>query len=162
MKFLNGNKSTKAIKMTCPASAALCHSFTIARVSLTCLVVKCKREEEDVDNTQPTGGRRKEEETNSKSLKNTCDRYDYCAVCVWRRAFAYVRLCTGHRGRFAIVIGSSCLEGCGFDCHCRPDSFLRFNSPPVMYGTVGSLASYGVLGPSIWVQFPLEPLDLIV
>ena len=31
-----------------------------------------------------------------------------------------------------------------------------------MYGAVGSLASSGTLGPSIWVQFPLEPLDLIV
>ena len=61
-----------------------------------------------------------------------------------------------------IVIGRSYLQGCGFDSHCRPGSFLRINSWPVMYGAVGSLASSGVLSPSIWVQFPLEPLDLIV
>ena len=40
-----------------------------------------------------------------------------------------------------IVIGRSCSEGCGgFDSHCRPSSFLRFNSRPIMYGAVGSLA----------------------
>ena len=61
-----------------------------------------------------------------------------------------------------IAIGRSCLDGCGFDSHCRPGSFLRFNSRPVMYGADGSLASSVVLGPSIWVQFPLEPLNLIV
>ena len=38
-----------------------------------------------------------------------------------------------------IVIGRSRSEGCGFDSHCRPDSFLRFNSRPIMYGVVGSL-----------------------
>ena len=27
---------------------------------------------------------------------------------------------------------------------------------------VGSLASSGVLGPSIWVKFPLEPVDVTV
>ena len=43
---------------------------------------------------------------------------------------------------------------------CRPGSFLRFNSRPVIYGTIGSLASNGVVGPSIWLQFTLEPLDL--
>ena len=31
-----------------------------------------------------------------------------------------------------IVIGRSCSEGCGFDSHCRPSSFLRFNSRPIM------------------------------
>ena len=31
-----------------------------------------------------------------------------------------------------------------------------------MYGMVGSLASSGVLAPLTWVQFQLEPLDLIV
>ena len=38
-----------------------------------------------------------------------------------------------------IVIGRSCSEGCGFDSHCRPGSFLRFNYRPIMYGAVGSL-----------------------
>ena len=38
-----------------------------------------------------------------------------------------------------IVIGRSCSEGCGFDSHCRPGSFPRFNSRPIMYGAVGSL-----------------------
>ena len=38
-----------------------------------------------------------------------------------------------------IVIGRSCSEGYGFDFHCRPGSFLRFNSRPIMYGAVGSL-----------------------
>ena len=38
-----------------------------------------------------------------------------------------------------IVIGRSCSEGCGFDSHCRPGSFLRFNSWPITYGAVGSL-----------------------
>ena len=57
-----------------------------------------------------------------------------------------------------IVIDRSCLEDCGFDSHCRSGSFLRFNSRPVMYGAVVSLASSGVLGPST----SLEPLDLIV
>ena len=46
-----------------------------------------------------------------------------------------------------IAIGRSFLKGCGFDSHCRPGSFLRNNSRPVMYGAVGSLASSGVLGP---------------
>ena len=46
--------------------------------------------------------------------------------------------------------------------HCRPGSFLRFNSRPIMYGAVGSLVLSGVLGSSTWVKFPLEPLDLIV
>ena len=32
----------------------------------------------------------------------------------------------------SIVIGRSCLEGCGFDSHYRPGSFLRFNSRPIM------------------------------
>ena len=40
--------------------------------------------------------------------------------------------------------------------------FLSFNSGPVMLGAVGSLASSGVLGPSTWVHFPLEPLAIIV
>ena len=61
-----------------------------------------------------------------------------------------------------VVIGRSCLEGCWFDLHCRPGSFLRFNYRPVMYGTVGSLTSNEILGPSIWAQVQLEPLDLIV
>ena len=61
-----------------------------------------------------------------------------------------------------IVIGRSCSEICGFDSPCRPDSFLRFNSRPIMYGAVGSLVSNGVLGPSTWIKFPLEPFDLIV
>ena len=55
-----------------------------------------------------------------------------------------------------IVIGHSCSEGCEFDFHCRPGSFLRFNSRPIMYGTVGSLALSGVLVPSTWVKFPLK------
>ena len=46
--------------------------------------------------------------------------------------------------------------------HCRPGSFLRFNSWPIMYDMVGSLVSSGVLGPSTWVNFPLEPFDFIV
>ena len=61
-----------------------------------------------------------------------------------------------------VVIGHSCLEGCGFDSHCRPGSFLRLKSRPVMYGAVGSLASSRILGLSSWVEFPLEPLDSIV
>ena len=60
-----------------------------------------------------------------------------------------------------IAIGRSYLEGCGFDFHCRPGNFLRFNSGPVMYVVVGSLAPSGILGPSTWVQFPLEPFNLI-
>ena len=39
-----------------------------------------------------------------------------------------------------IVIGRSCSEGCRFDSHWRPGSFLRFNSRPIMYDAVGSLA----------------------
>ena len=31
-----------------------------------------------------------------------------------------------------IVIGRSCSEGCWFDSHSRPGSFLRFNSRPIM------------------------------
>ena len=47
-------------------------------------------------------------------------------------------------GRFGmalvfIVIGRRCSEGCGFDSHCRPGSFLRFNSRHIMYSAVGSL-----------------------
>ena len=61
-----------------------------------------------------------------------------------------------------IAIGRSCLEGCGFDSHCRPGSFQRTNSRPVIHGAIGSLASSGILGPLTWVQFQLEPLDLIV
>ena len=61
-----------------------------------------------------------------------------------------------------IVIGRSCSEGCGFDSHCRPASFLSFNSRPIMYGAVDSLVSTGVLGHSTWVKFQLKPLDLIV
>ena len=38
-----------------------------------------------------------------------------------------------------IVIGRSCSEGCEFDSHYRPGSFLRFNSRRIMYGAVGSL-----------------------
>ena len=38
-----------------------------------------------------------------------------------------------------ILIGHSCSEGCGFDSHCRPDSFLRFHYRPIMYGEVDSL-----------------------
>ena len=38
-----------------------------------------------------------------------------------------------------IVIGHSCSGGCGFDSHCRPDSFLRFNFWRIMHGKVGSL-----------------------
>ena len=61
-----------------------------------------------------------------------------------------------------IVIGRSCLEGCLFDSHCRPGSFLRFNYRPVMYRASSLMASSVILGPSIWVKFPLEPLNLIV
>ena len=61
-----------------------------------------------------------------------------------------------------IVIGRRFSEGCGFDFHCRPGSFLRFNSRPIVHGGVGSFLSSGVLGRSTWVIFPLEPLDLIV
>ena len=53
-----------------------------------------------------------------------------------------------------IVIGRSCSEGCGFGSHCRPDSFLRFYSRPIMYGVVGSLILSEVLGPSSWVKIP--------
>ena len=49
-----------------------------------------------------------------------------------------------------IVFGRSCSEGCGFDSHCRPGSFLRFNSRPIMYDAVGSLVSSEVLDPSTW------------
>ena len=38
-----------------------------------------------------------------------------------------------------IIIDRSCSECCGYDFHCRPGSFLRFNSRPIMYRTVGSL-----------------------
>ena len=38
-----------------------------------------------------------------------------------------------------------CLKGCGFDSHCRPGSFLRFNSRTVIYGAVSSLASSEVM-----------------
>ena len=31
-----------------------------------------------------------------------------------------------------IVIGQSCSEGCGFDSHYRPSSFLRFNFQPIL------------------------------
>ena len=65
-------------------------------------------------------------------------------------------------GLVVIVVCRRCSEVCGFDSHCRSGSFLRFNSRPVMYGAVDSLVSSGVLGPSTWVKFPLEPLDLIV
>ena len=57
-----------------------------------------------------------------------------------------------------IVIGRSCLEGCEFDSHCRPYSQLRFNARPVMYGTVGSLASSEILVPSTWTQFPFRAI----
>ena len=50
-----------------------------------------------------------------------------------------------------VVIGPSCLEGGVFDSHFRPGGFFRFNSRPVMYGAIGSLASSRVLGPSIFV-----------
>ena len=39
----------------------------------------------------------------------------------------------------ALAFIVSCSDGCGFDSHCRPGSFLRFNSRPIMYGAVGSL-----------------------
>ena len=55
-----------------------------------------------------------------------------------------------------IVIGRSCSEGCGFESHCRPGSFLRFNYRPIMYGAVGSLVSSGVLGLSTWVKIPVR------
>ena len=61
-----------------------------------------------------------------------------------------------------IIIGHSWLEGCGFDSHYRPGSFLRFNSLAIMYSTVGSLASSGSIGPLTWVKLLLEPLDLMV
>ena len=61
-----------------------------------------------------------------------------------------------------IAIGRSSLEGCGFDSNCRPGSFLRFYSRPVMYSAVGSLASSGVLVPSTWGSIPARALDLIV
>ena len=32
----------------------------------------------------------------------------------------------------SIVIGCSYLEGCGFDSHYRPCSFLRFNFRPIV------------------------------
>ena len=72
--------------------------------------------------------------------------------CNWKEAILKARVFgtsyfTGHLGCFGIIIGRSCLEGCGFDSHCRPGSFLRFNSRPIMYGAVGSLASCGGLGP---------------
>ena len=38
-----------------------------------------------------------------------------------------------------IVIGRICSKGCGIDSHCRPGSFLRFNSRPIMYVAFGSL-----------------------
>ena len=38
-----------------------------------------------------------------------------------------------------IVIGCSCLEGYRFDSHYRPESFLRFNYEPIIFGAVGSL-----------------------
>ena len=44
-----------------------------------------------------------------------------------------------------IVIDRSCSESCGFDFDCRPGSFLRFNSRPIMYGAVGSLVLVLVL-----------------
>ena len=58
------------------------------------------------------------------------------------------------------VIGRSCLEGYWFDSHCPPGIFLRFNYRPIMFGTVGSLVSSGVFGPSTWVQFSFETLDI--
>ena len=62
-----------------------------------------------------------------------------------------------------IVIGRSCSEGCGFDSHCRPGSFLRFNSRPIMYGAVGSMIYIElVLDTTTWVHFLLMPLDSIV
>ena len=61
-----------------------------------------------------------------------------------------------------IVIGRSCSKGCGLDFHCRPGSFLRFNSRPIMYDVVGSLVFELVLDPTTWVYFLLVPLDSIV
>ena len=61
-----------------------------------------------------------------------------------------------------IVIGRSCSEGCGFDSHCRPGSFLRFNFRPIMYGAVGSLGIESVFDTTTSVHFLLVPLDSIV
>ena len=38
-----------------------------------------------------------------------------------------------------IVIGRESSEGCGFDSHFQPGSFLKFNYRPIVYGMVGSL-----------------------
>ena len=43
-----------------------------------------------------------------------------------------------------MVIGCSCSKSCGFDSHCLPGSFQRFNFRPIMYVAVGSLVSSGV------------------
>ena len=61
-----------------------------------------------------------------------------------------------------IVIGRSSLEGCGFDSSLPTGQFSRFNTRPVMYDTVGSLASSEILDASTWAQFPLAPLNLTV
>ena len=45
-----------------------------------------------------------------------------------------------------IAIDRNSREGFEFDSHCRPGSFLRFNSWPVIYDAVGSLASCEVFG----------------
>ena len=47
--------------------------------------------------------------------------------------------CCDRFGRGASLYRRSCSEDCGFDSHCRPGSFLRFNSRPIMYGAVRSL-----------------------
>ena len=58
-----------------------------------------------------------------------------------------------------IVIGRSCSEGFRFDSHYRVESFLRFNSQPIIYGAVGSF----VLSWSLNRQPVLPvPLDSIV
>ena len=59
-------------------------------------------------------------------------------ICIY--IYIYIGCC-GRFGRGASLyrIGRSCSECCGFDSHCPPGSFLRFNSRPIMYGAVDSL-----------------------
>ena len=64
-----------------------------------------------------------------------------------------------YRGRFFIVIGRRLWVRLSL----KTGQFsTRFNYRSIMYATVGSLASSEILGPSTWVECPLEPLDLIV
>ena len=61
-----------------------------------------------------------------------------------------------------IVIGRSCSEGCGFDSHCRPGSFLRliFSAYNVRRGLFTGIEL--VVDPTTWVHFLRVPLDSIV